>query len=230
MTFPTTAPTIATLLGLGVAIDYGLFLVARHREQLDTRDGRRQSVRRSEGTSGAAIVVAGSTVVVSILGLYISGVAFVGAIGLAAAIVVAITMLAALTLVPAFMGVVKQNVRSLSARVRARQAGRDRAGAGEADRGRHPEQHENGAFARWGRKVSAQPWPWAMLSVVVLLVLAIPLFSITLGQPDNGTNPTVESSRRAYDLSPGLRRRLQRPARGGGQAAQAVELGRPARC
>ena len=73
ITFPTTAPTIATLLGLGVAVDYGLFLVARHREQLDSGMEVVASIRRAAGTSGAAIVVAGSTVAVSILGLYISG-------------------------------------------------------------------------------------------------------------------------------------------------------------
>ena len=97
--------------------------MARHREQLDTGMDVITSAARAEGTSGAAIVVAGSTVVISILGLYISGVAFVGALGLAAAIVVAITMLAALTLVPAFMGVAGSNVRALSARLRARKAG-----------------------------------------------------------------------------------------------------------
>ena len=86
------------------------------------RDGLMDSARALEGTSGAAIVVAGGTVVISILGLYVSGVAFVGALGLAAAIVVAITMLAALTLVPAFMGVAGNNVRALSARLRARRA------------------------------------------------------------------------------------------------------------
>ena len=76
VTFPTTAPTIATLLGLGVAVDYGLFMVARHREQVDSGMGVLPSVRRAAGTSGAAIVVAGSTVAVSVLGLYISGVGF----------------------------------------------------------------------------------------------------------------------------------------------------------
>jgi putative drug exporter of the RND superfamily len=200
LTFPTTGPTIATLLGLGVAVDYGLFLVARHREQLDSGMEVNASVRRAEGTSGAAIVVAGSTVVISILGLYISDVAFVGALGLAAAITVAITMLAALTLVPAFMGVARENVRALSARLQAHKAGesareqaRHTAAATEA-------QHEQSAFARWGRRVSAHPWPWAALSVVVLLVLSIPFFSITLAQPDNGTNPLSQSNRRAYDL------------------------------
>src|SRR6266567_4816846 len=79
-TFPTTAPTIATLLGLGVAVDYGLFLMARHREQVDGGMDIVTSARLAAGTSGAAIVVAGSTVVVSILGLYVAGVAFVAAL------------------------------------------------------------------------------------------------------------------------------------------------------
>ncbi|MFY9887992.1 MAG: MMPL family transporter [Streptosporangiaceae bacterium] len=200
LTFPTTAPTIATLLGLGVAIDYGLFLVARHREQLDAGMDVVPSIKRSESTSGAAIVVAGSTVVISILGLYISDVAFVGALGLAAAITVAITMLAALTLVPAFLSVFRQNIRSLSARVRAHKAGETALQQARQTAAATTERHENSAFARWGRKVSAHPWPWAILSVVALLVLAIPFFSITLGQPDNGTNPTSDSNRRAYDL------------------------------
>ncbi|HEY6498166.1 MAG TPA: MMPL family transporter [Streptosporangiaceae bacterium] len=200
MTFPTTAPTIATLLGLGVAIDYGLFLVARHREQLDTGMDVVTSVAHSAGTSGAAIVVAGGTVVVSILGLYVSGVAFVGSLGLAAAIVVALTMLAALTLVPAFMGVARTNVRSLSARFRARRAGLSaREQAAQTASATH-DKHEHSAFARWGKKVSDRPWPWAIASVLILVVLSIPLFSITLGQPDNGTNPTSESNRQAYDL------------------------------
>ncbi len=200
VTFPTTAPTIATLLGLGVAVDYGLFLVARHREQLDSGMDVVTSAKRSAGTSGAAIVVAGCTVVVSILGLYLSGVAFVGSLGLAAAIVVAVTMLAALTLVPAFMGLVRGNVRSLSARFRARKAGLSVREQAAQTAAATQEQHEHSAFARWGRMVSGRPWPWAVLSVAVLIVLAIPLFSITLGQPDNGTNPTSDSSRRAYDL------------------------------
>jgi RND superfamily putative drug exporter len=158
------------------------------------------SVRRAVGTSGAAIVVAGSTVAVSVLGLYISGVGFVGSLGLAAALVVIVTMIAALTLVPAFMGLAKQTVRALTARVRARKEGLSAQEQAAQTAGATHEHHEHGAFARWGRMVSGRPWPWAAASVVVLLVLAIPLFSITLGQPDNGTNPTSDSSRRAYDL------------------------------
>ncbi|MGA3154132.1 MAG: MMPL family transporter [Streptosporangiaceae bacterium] len=199
-TFPTTAPTVATLLGLGVAVDYGLFLTARHREQLDRGMDVVRSASQAEGTSGAAIVIAGSTVVVAILGLYLSGVPFVGAMGLAAAVVVAITMCAALSLVPAFMGLVKNNVRSLRAR-----AGAHRAGISAQQQARQTatateDRHEHSAFARWGRRVSRQPWLWGIASVVVLLVLAIPLLSINLAQPDNGTNPASDSSRQAYDL------------------------------
>ena len=200
VTVPTTAPTIATLLGLGVAVDYGLFLVARHREQLDAGMGVLPSVRRAAGTSGAAIVVAGSTVAVSVLGLYISGVGFVGSMGLAAALVVIVTMTAALTLVPGFMGAAQEKVRALAARHRAHRAGLTARQQAEQTAAATHERHEHSAFARWGRMVSRHPWPWAVASVMVLVVLAIPLFSITLGQPDNGTNPTSESSRQAYDL------------------------------
>jgi RND superfamily putative drug exporter len=200
ITFPTTAPTIATLLGLGVAVDYGLFLVARHREQLDSGMEVVRSVQRAAGTSGAAIVVAGSTVAISVLGLYIAGVGFVGSLGLAAAIVVVVTMISALTLVPAFMGLVRQTVRALTARVRARKGGLTAQQQAAQTAAATNEQHEHSAFARWGRMVSNRPWPWTVLSFAVLVVLTIPLFSITLGQPDNGTNPTSDSSRRAYDL------------------------------
>ena len=200
VTFPTTAPTIATLLGLGVAVDYGLFMVARHREQLDTGMEVQRSIRRTAGTSGAAIVVAGSTVAVSVLGLYISGVGFVGTLGLAAAIVVVVTMISALTLVPAFMGLARQTIRALTARVRARKAGESARQQAARTAGATHEQHEKSAFARWGRMVSDRPWPWGILSLAILIVLAIPLFSITLGQPDNGTNPTSQSNRQAYDL------------------------------
>jgi putative drug exporter of the RND superfamily len=152
------------------------------------------------GSSGAAVVVAGSTVVVSILGLYISGVAFVGALGLAAAIVVAVTMMVVLTLVPARMGIFGVKVRAVSARRQAKKEGITAEQQAAATAGATAERHEQSAFARWGRKVSRRPWPWAVLAVAVLAVLAIPMFSMAIGQPDNGTNPTSDSNRRAYDL------------------------------
>jgi len=185
--FPTAAPTVATLLGLGVAVDYGLFLVARHRDQLDSGMDVVTSIGRAASTSGAAIVVAGGTVVIAILGLYLSGVPFVGAMGAASALVVVVTMIAALTLVPAFMA-------TAGFRVRARAERRAAAAHEEGP------VHENSLFARWGRKVSEQPWPWAIGATVLLGVLAIPLFSIRLGQLDASTDPKNQSSRKAYDL------------------------------
>ena len=199
-TFPTTAPTIATLLGLGVAVDYGLFLMARHREQMDTGMDPVSSARLATGSSGAAVVVAGSTVVVSILGLYLSGVAFVGSLGLAAAVVVAVTMLVVLTLVPARMGIFGVKVRALKSRLTAKKEGVTAQEQAAATAAVTAEAHERSAFARWGRKVSERPWPWAVLSVALLCVLAIPLFAMNIGQPDNGTNPTSDSDRQAYDL------------------------------
>jgi RND superfamily putative drug exporter len=243
MTFPTTAPTVATLLGLGVAVDYGLFLVSRHRDQVDAGLPVNESAALSNATSGSAIVVAGSTVIIAILGLYLSAVPFVGALGLSAAIVVAVTMLAALTLVPAFLGVAKGNVRALSERLHERRERRERAAAESAesaaapgtatasaastpgsnpgtDTGSNPgsnprepdppagvdavslteSAHEHSAFARWGKMVAGRPWPWAVVSSLLLIVLAIPLFAIQFGQLDAGTDPTSDTDRRAYDL------------------------------
>ena len=210
--FPTTAPTVATLLGLGVAVDYGLFLMARHREQLDHGMDVVESAGRSMATSGAAVVIAGGTVVVAILGLYVSGVPFVGALGLASAVVVAVAMLAALTILPAFMGVAGNNVRALKDRRAARRLTRlsdDPTAALVAMRRAGDQAHERSAFARWGRKVSDRPWPWAMAAVVVLALLCVPMTSMRLGQLDAGTNPTSDTIRRAYDLidtnySPGV--------------------------
>ena len=201
VTFPTTAPTIATLLGLGVAVDYGLFMVARHREQLDSGMGVVPSVRRAAGTSGAAIVVAGSTVAVSVLGLYISGVGFVGALGLAAALVVVVTMISALTLVPAFMGLVREGVRALSARVRAHKEGLTVQQQAAATAAATHEQHEHSAFARWGRMVSAHPWPWGVASVAAAARAGDPAVLHHAGPAGQRDEPHVaDSNRQAYDL------------------------------
>ena len=205
--FPTTAPTVATLLGLGVAVDYGLFQVARNVEHLESGMPVERAVGRTNSTSGAAIVVAGSTVVIAILGLYVASVPFVGAMGAASAIVVAVTMTAALTLTPAMLGIAGQRI--LRRRERAAQENEAEAAredpAGHAARlaalqAEREAEHEHSAFARWGRMVSACPWPWAIGATALLVILAIPLLSMQLGQLDAGTDPKTDSSRKAYDL------------------------------
>ena len=222
---PDHRPTIATLLGLGVAVDYGLFLVARHREQVDSGMDVVPSVRLAAGTSGAAIVVAGSTVAVSVLGLYISGVSFVGSLGLAAALVVVVTMLAALTLVPAFMGLIGKTF------------GRCRPGSGPARLGclrrnrparppRPPTSSTSTARSPGGGGWSAGvrgrgPWPaWRCSRAGDPAVLdharpARQRHEPHIGQQPPGLRPDL----------PGLRRRRQRAADRRRQAAEAVQLG-----
>jgi RND superfamily putative drug exporter len=200
-TFPTTGPTVATLLGLGVAIDYGLFQLARHREQIDGGADIIESIGKANSRSGGAIVVAGTTVIIAILGLFVAGVPFISALGVSAAIVVAVTMLSALTLVPALMGLARGTVRSFTDRRRERRERRARAAAHKPPAAvRDDHAHENSAFARWGRRVSGRPWPWAIGAVILLVVITIPLFFITFGQLDAGTDPTSDTDRRAYDL------------------------------
>ncbi|MFG1817997.1 MMPL family transporter [Kribbella sp. NPDC049174] len=206
--FPVSAPTVATLLGLGVAIDYGLFLVSRHREQLDNGMEVEESIGRAESTSGAAILVAGGTVVIAILGLYVSGVPFVGALGLSSAILVAVTVLAALTLIPALLGLAgllvlnradRKHVveeRALEAELEPEAAAAHRA----EERAIRDAKHEQSAFARWGRRVSDRPWSYGTVATLLLLILTIPLLSLNLGQLDAGTDPAEDSSRKAYDL------------------------------
>jgi RND superfamily putative drug exporter len=165
-----------------VAVDYGLFLVARHRNQVDAGMPVVESAGQANARSGSAIVVAGTTVIIAILGLYVAGVPFISALGVSAAVVVAVTMLAALTLVPAFLGLARGSVKAMR-----------RKSAGAVN-------HEHSAFARWGRRVSKRPWPWATGALLLLLVITIPLFSIQFGQLDAGTDPTSDTDRRAYDL------------------------------
>ena len=191
VTLPTMAPTVGTLLGIGVAIDYALFLVARHREQLDASMSPHESIAAATMTSGSAIVVAGGTVMLALLGLYIAGVSFVGALGLSAAVVVGVAIVSSLTLVPAFLRIAGAHIRSRRDRLAQQATGRE---------GRPEDAHEQSLFARWGRYVSARPLRWVVLATLLLLILATPLLSMRLGQLDAGTDPTSDSSRRAYDL------------------------------
>ena len=167
---PTTAPTVATLLGLGVAIDYGLFLVARHREQLDDGMDCGQSLgRHGARRPASAIVVAGSTVVVAILGLYVSGVPFVGALGTAVG-----DRRRGHDALRAHPGAGAPRPRRVAAccprgpaRRRAEPDADHDVVAAELGPPRDAASaHEHSAFARWGRQVSDRPWPWAIAAMV----------------------------------------------------------------
>jgi putative drug exporter of the RND superfamily len=186
---PTTAPILAVMIGLGVGIDYALFVITRHRQLLAAGHGVERAAGLATATAGQAVVVAGGTVVIAILGLYVTGIPFVGAMGLAAAVVVAVAVLAAVTLLPALLGLAGARINRRSARRAGRPAP---APAGSSGTG--------GRWARWARHVDRHARLYALTAVALLLVLAAPVLSLRLGMPDEGSKATSSTQRRAYDL------------------------------
>ena len=179
---PTTAPALATMIGLGVGIDYGLFVVSRHRDQL--RDGMEisESIARTTATSGGAVLFAGTTVMIALLSLALAGIPLVTTLGYTSAIVVLVAVLAALTLMPALLGILGPRVNAL------RLPGFKT----------HHDDRPHG-WQRWARMVADHPWPALAVGVVILLVLAAPLRTLHLGQTDVGALPTDTQARQSYD-------------------------------
>jgi len=179
---PTVGPTLATMIGLGVGIDYALFLVTRHLEQ--RRDGMdtRESIARSCASSGGAVVFAGCTVMVALLSLAVVNIPLVTALGFTSALVVFVAVCAAITLLPALLGLVGDRIDRLRVPLPHRK----------------PDDHPHG-WARWGEIVAAHPVTAALVALVILVVLALPALSLYLGQQDNGAMPTSTDARKAYD-------------------------------
>jgi putative drug exporter of the RND superfamily len=185
---PVFAPVMASMVGLGVGIDYALFIVARHREHLAAGMGVVESVGVAVGSAGQAVVFAGGTVVVSILGLAVAGIPMVTAAGIAISLVVFIMVAGALTLIPAFLGLVGHRINSLRIplpRRRRRQGGDRMANVG---------------WQRWAGHVAHHPKKYVLGGVALLLTLAAPVTALRLGVPDDGTLLESRTERRAYDL------------------------------
>lgn len=191
---PSVAPRLGMMIGLGVGIDYALFILSRHRDNLDAGMDPVESIGVTNSTAGQAVVVAGGTVVVAILGLQLAGIPFVAALGYSASIVVAIAVMVAVTLLPALLAIVGPRVVSRSHR--DPEARRRRHVAEQQDQ---VAQHRSG-WLRWAYWVSHHPWRSGLAATLVLVVLAIPMFSMQLGQADAGSDPTTTTHRRAYDL------------------------------
>jgi RND superfamily putative drug exporter len=183
LTVPTVAPTLATMIGLGVGIDYALFIVTRHFRGLDDGLDLRESIARATATSGGAVFFAGGTVTIALVSLAVAGIPLVTTLGLMAAIAVVIAVLAALTLLPAELGLVGERLHSLQVRRR-----------------RTDEEAHHGLWARWAADIAHRPWLAGLAALAILIPLMVPLLSLTLGQQDVAALSTSTTARRAYDL------------------------------
>jgi RND superfamily putative drug exporter len=181
---PSWAPQVASMVGLGVGIDYALFVVTRHREFLARGMTVEESVGRAAATAGQAVIFAGGTVVIAILGLAVAGVPFMTSAGVAISVTVLLMVVASITLLPAFLGLAGHRINRFGIR-------RHRAGTGAA---------ASAGWARWGRHVSNNAWAYAVGVTILLLALTAPVLSLRLGFPDEGSQPESRTQRRAYDL------------------------------
>lgn len=188
VTLPDTTPTMGALIGLGVGIDYALFIVHRHRRGLMAGMSVAEASAKALNTSGRAVVFAGLTVVVALLGMLTLGVGILSGMALGAAMTVILTVLAAVTLLPAILGL-------LGHRVLGRRQ-RQEVAAGRFTAPGDPK----GRWARWSTLVQRRPKVMVAVSIVVMAAMALPGLSIRLGAADAGNNPASSSSRQAYDM------------------------------
>jgi RND superfamily putative drug exporter len=190
---PSVAATLATMIGLGVGIDYALFIVTRHKLQLAEGMDLRESIARATATAGGAVVFAGFTVVIALCSLSFAGIPLVSTLGFTAAIAVVVAVCAASTLLPAMLGALGPHINSM------------RVPGTSAD----PDDSEPHGWRKWARGVAQRPWRSALAALVVLVVLALPIFQLELGQNDLSALPKSTTARQNYDtltkgFGPGL--------------------------
>ncbi|MEU2132471.1 MMPL family transporter [Streptomyces sp. NPDC018352] len=188
----STTSTLAMMIGLAVGIDYALFIVSRYRAELAEGREREEAAGRAVGTAGSAVVFAGLTVVIALVGLAVVNIPMLSKMGFAAAGTVAIAVLIALTLVPALLGFAGKRVMGR----KARKAAEATAGAGTP--GGAEDKPNMGT--RWARFVLRKPVWVLLVGVIGLGTVAVPAASLEMGLPDDGSQPTSTTQRRAYDL------------------------------
>ncbi|MCX5194198.1 MMPL family transporter [Streptomyces sp. NBC_00249] len=181
------APMLGTLVGLGVGIDYALFIVTRHRKGLSRGLTVEEAAQSAVATTGRAVVFAGATVCIALLGMLVLRLKFLDGVAIAASLTVVLTVAASVTLLPALLSYI--GTRALSRRERRRLAAE----------GPQPDA-PTGFAARWSAFVERHPKLLGMLATVVMVVLALPTLSLHLGTSDQGNNPASSTTRKAYDL------------------------------
>ena len=185
ITVPTFGPDMMIMIGLGVGIDYALFIVTRYRQGLAQGQPPRAATIEALSTAGRAVLFAGATVVIALLGLFVVGLPFMDGLAAATIVAVALVLAAALTLLPAIFGfagpaIDRLHIPGLLARPGATTS--------------------RGFWSRWSHTVQKRPWICAASALAVLAVLAVPLFSMRLAFSDAGNDPASLTTRQAYDL------------------------------
>jgi len=183
----SSAPILATMIGLAVGIDYALFIVTRHRQNLNAGLSVEESAARANATAGGAVVFAGMTVVIALASLTVVGIPFLTAMGVAAAGTVAIAVAIAVTLMPALLGAIGHHID------------RFKVPGLNAHTGTGPDAHHT-LSARWARNVTRRPGVALAAGVALMAVLAVPLLGLRLGMTDAGSDPPGSTTRHAYDL------------------------------
>ncbi|HEY2005878.1 MAG TPA: efflux RND transporter permease subunit [Solirubrobacteraceae bacterium] len=183
----TFSNELALLIGLGVGVDYALFIVTRYKQALSRGLTREMAVVEAIDTSGRAVLFAGLIVCIAMLGMFALGVSFLYGVAIAAAVTVAFTVIAALTLLPALLGI----LGGLVPRRRERRALKE---------GKFTVNVESPLWVRWTHAISRRPALFAGAAALVMIIIAIPFFSLRLGSADAGTDPSSTTTRKAYDL------------------------------
>lgn len=188
MKMPQFASTLVLLIGLGVGVDYALFIVTRHRQGLLAGRDTEESIVEAVNTSGRAVLFAGIIVCIALLGMFALGVTFLYGLAVSAAIGVALTMIAALTLLPALLGFIGPKVMSRRQKRSLATDGPRVVGLGS-----------KGFWPRWANFVRDRPILPAVVALIAVVLIALPFFSLRLGSSDQGNDPVGTTTRQAYD-------------------------------
>jgi len=184
---PNWTTAVSGLIGIGVGIDYALLVLTRFRTALKSGKDRHDAVVEAVTTAGRSVLIAGSTVVIAILGLFLTALPYMYGVAISASLAVLVVMLASITLLPALLGLLGPKVDKLRIPILGRRLDR-------------PEEDGHSPAARWSHWVQRRPWPAVVIATAILLALAAPALGMRLGFPDAGNDKKGTMTREAYDL------------------------------